>query len=116
MPRFKRLVDDGLIEHVGVSNHSLAQWRACEDALGGRVLSNQVRFSLVHRDPERELVPWAQRNGRVVIAYSPLGQRLQPAIAALGEIATRRDATMAQVAADLELDSRDIAQLDSLSA
>jgi aryl-alcohol dehydrogenase-like predicted oxidoreductase len=40
------------------------------------VLSNQVRFSLVHRDPDRELVPWAQREGRIVIAYSPLGQGL----------------------------------------
>ena len=69
MPRFKRLMDERLTMHVGVSNHDLAQWQACEAALGGPVLSNQVRFSLVHREPERELVPWAQRNGRIVIAY-----------------------------------------------
>jgi aryl-alcohol dehydrogenase-like predicted oxidoreductase len=74
MPRFRALVDSGLVSHVGVSNHSLSQWRDCEAALGGPVLSNQVRFSLVHREPDRELVPWAQRSGRIVIAYSPLGQ------------------------------------------
>jgi aryl-alcohol dehydrogenase-like predicted oxidoreductase len=74
MPRFRKLVDSGLVRHAGVSNHDLRQWQACEAAFGGPVLSNQVRFSLVHREPERDLVPWAQKNGRIVIAYSPLGQ------------------------------------------
>jgi aryl-alcohol dehydrogenase-like predicted oxidoreductase len=171
MPRFKRLVDGGLVAHAGVSNHSLAQWQACEDAFGGPVLSNQVRFSLVERGPEREVVPWAQRSGRIVIAYSPLGQgllsgkyqaappqnfrrmrsdfsaesraRREPLVAALREIAARHQATPAQVAlawlvakpnvvaipgasslrqleenaaaGDLELESEDVRQLDSLS-
>ena len=76
MPRFRRLVTDGVTRFAGVSNHNLAQWQACEAAFGGAVLSNQVLFSLVNRSPERELLPWAQREGRVVIAYSPLGQGL----------------------------------------
>ncbi|HKW72644.1 MAG TPA: aldo/keto reductase [Candidatus Dormibacteraeota bacterium] len=76
MPQFKKLLDARLIRHAGVSNHSLALWQACEAALGGPVLSNQVRFSLLDRRPERELLPWAQREGRLVIAYSPLGQGL----------------------------------------
>src|ERR1700748_1263497 len=37
----------GLVGEVGVSNYSLDRWRAAEQALGGRVLSNQVRYSLV---------------------------------------------------------------------
>ncbi len=125
MPRLKRLVDKGMVRHVGVSNHGLGLWQECESAFGGPVLSNQVRFSLVHRDPQKELVPWAQRNGRIVIAYSPLGQgvlsgkyqqespknfrrmradfrpegraRWEPLIAALKEIAGRHGATPAQV-------------------
>ena len=76
MPRFRRLVADGVTRFAGVSNHSLAQWQACEAAFGGPVLSNQVQFSLVNRSPERELLPWAQQQGRVIIAYSPLGQGL----------------------------------------
>jgi aryl-alcohol dehydrogenase-like predicted oxidoreductase len=74
MPRMRKLVADGLIRHVGVSNHSLAQWQAAESALGGSVLSNQVRFSLTSREPQADLLPWAQREGRIVIAYSPLAQ------------------------------------------
>jgi len=126
MPRIKRLQDSGLVRQVGVSNHSLAQWQATESALGGPVLSNQVRFSLIARAPELELLPWAQREGRLIIAYSPLGQgllsgkyqktlprnfrrarrafsdesrrRLQPLVDALAEIGKKQGATNSQVA------------------
>ncbi len=126
MPRMRKLVESGLVTHVGVSNHSLAQWQAAEKHFGGAVLSNQVKFNLLDRGPEHELVPWAHENGRVVIAYSPLAQgllsgkyletaprnlrrlrpafsassraRLRPLIAALAEIATRHGGTPAQVA------------------
>jgi aryl-alcohol dehydrogenase-like predicted oxidoreductase len=66
----------GLVGEVGVSNYSLARWRAAEDALGTRVLSNQVRYNLVDRGPEHELLPHAESAGRLVIAYSPLAQGL----------------------------------------
>lgn len=66
----------GLVGEVGVSNYPLARWRAAERALGGRVLSNQVRYSLADRGPEKDLLPFAAEAGRVVIAYSPLAQGL----------------------------------------
>lgn len=66
----------GLVAEVGVSNYPLARWQAAERALGGRVLSNQVRFSLADRAPEKDLLPFAAEAGRVVIAYSPLAQGL----------------------------------------
>jgi aryl-alcohol dehydrogenase-like predicted oxidoreductase len=126
MPRMARLIEQGLVAHVGVSNHDLREWQQAEAALGRPVLSNQVLFNLVDRRPERELLPWAQQNGRVIIAYSPLGQgllsgkyenstptnlvrrrrgsfsaanraRLVPLIAALREIGSRHGATPAQV-------------------
>ncbi|HET9970064.1 MAG TPA: aldo/keto reductase, partial [Streptosporangiaceae bacterium] len=66
----------GLVGEVGVSNYSLDRWRAAEQALGSRVLSNQVRYSLIDRSPERDLLPFAASTGHVVIAYSPLAQGL----------------------------------------
>jgi aryl-alcohol dehydrogenase-like predicted oxidoreductase len=66
----------GLVGEVGVSNYSMQRWRAAEDALGSRVLSNQVPYSLVARSPERGLLPYAAERGRVVLAYSPLAQGL----------------------------------------
>lgn len=76
MRGIRRVQDAGLVRHAGVSNYPLARWRAAEKALGAPVLSNQVRFSLVARKPLRDLVPYAADTGRVVIAYSPLGQGL----------------------------------------
>jgi aryl-alcohol dehydrogenase-like predicted oxidoreductase len=66
----------GLVGEVGVSNYSLPRWRAAEEALGSPVLTNQVRYSLADRSPERDLLPYAESQGRAVIAYSPLAQGL----------------------------------------
>jgi aryl-alcohol dehydrogenase-like predicted oxidoreductase len=76
MPGMRSLMQDGLIGAVGVSNYSLRRWRQADDALGRPVVSNQVQFSLAHADPLEDLVPFAQRENRIVIAYSPLAQGL----------------------------------------
>ena len=128
MEGMRRLQHAGIVTDVGVSNFSLARWRAAEEALGSPVLSNQVQYSLVARKPDAELVPYAQANDRLVIAYSPLGMgllsgrytsanppkgsarlnnplflpetldRAQPLIDAVRAVANAHDATPAQVA------------------
>ena len=74
MPGMRRLQDAGVITDVGVSNYSLARWKDAERHLGSPVLSNQVEFSLAAMDALDDLVPYAASVGRVVIAWSPLGQ------------------------------------------
>lgn len=76
MPGMRSLLQDERIGAVGVSNYSLQRWRKADDALGEPVVSNQVQFSLAHPDPLGDLVPFAERENRVVIAYSPLAQGL----------------------------------------
>src|SRR3954468_920691 len=76
MTGMRRLLDEDRIGAVGVSNYSLDRWRAAARALGRPVISNQVQFSLATAAPLDELVPFAEREGRIVIAYSPLAQGL----------------------------------------
>ncbi|OBG68788.1 aldo/keto reductase [Mycobacterium sp. E3305] len=76
MPGMRDLLDAGKIGAVGVSNYSLARWRKADAALGRPVVSNQVHFSLAHAGPLEDLVPFAERENRIVIAYSPLEQGL----------------------------------------
>src|SRR3954463_7877604 len=76
MPGMRDLLDTGRIGAAGVSNYSLARWRAAYAAPGPSVVSNQVQFSLATAGPLDDLVPFAQREDRVVIAYSPLAQGL----------------------------------------
>src|SRR4051812_5835354 len=76
MTGLRELLDADRIGAAGVSNYSLARWRAADRALGRPVISNQVQFSLATAAPLDDLVPFAEREGRVVIAYSPLAQGL----------------------------------------
>jgi aryl-alcohol dehydrogenase-like predicted oxidoreductase len=76
MPGMRDLLDGGQIGAAGVSNYSLARWRKADAALGRPVISNQVHFSLAHADALEDLVPFAERENRIVIAYSPLAQGL----------------------------------------
>lgn len=76
MPGMRSLLQEERIGAVGVSNYSLRRWRQADDALGQPVVSNQVHFSLAHAGPLEDLVPFAERENRVVIAYSPLAQGL----------------------------------------
>src|ERR1700749_813820 len=76
MPGMRDLLDSGKIGAAGVSNYSLARWQKADSALGRPVISNQVHFSLAHPRALENLVPFAERENRVVIAYSPLAQGL----------------------------------------
>jgi aryl-alcohol dehydrogenase-like predicted oxidoreductase len=76
MPGMRDLLDSGAIGAVGVSNYSLERWKKADAALGRPVISNQVHFSLAHPQALKDLVPFAEQENRVVIAYSPLAQGL----------------------------------------
>ena len=76
MPGMRSLLDSGDIGAAGVSNYSLARWQKADAALGRPVISNQVHFSLAHLNALDDLVPFAERENRIVIAYSPLAQGL----------------------------------------
>jgi len=76
MPGMRTLLDSGQIGAVGVSNYSLDRWKKADAALGQPVVSNQVQFSLAKADPLDDLVPFAERENRIVMAYSPLAQGL----------------------------------------
>lgn len=69
---------EGLVRSVGVSNYSVERMLAAHDELGRQGLalaSNQVRFSLLDRGPERSgLLEACRREGITLIAYSPLAQ------------------------------------------
>jgi aryl-alcohol dehydrogenase-like predicted oxidoreductase len=71
-------VDAGKVGAVGVSNFSASELRDAHAALARRGLplaSNQVRYSLLHRAPERDGVLDACRElGVTLLAYSPLDQ------------------------------------------
>jgi aryl-alcohol dehydrogenase-like predicted oxidoreductase len=68
---FAELRDQGLVRHIGVSNFDVEQLRRVQQI--ARVETLQPQYSLIERDVEREILPFAAREGIGVIAYSPMG-------------------------------------------
>ena len=48
MRAIRKLLDEGFIRQVGVSNFNLKQWQQAEEVLGSSIISNQVPVSYTH--------------------------------------------------------------------
>jgi diketogulonate reductase-like aldo/keto reductase len=76
MATMEELVQSGKIRFIGVSNFSVKELKKAQAALSKhRIVSNQVRYSLIERTIEEELLTYCQTTGVTIIAFSPLGTR-----------------------------------------
>jgi diketogulonate reductase-like aldo/keto reductase len=77
MAAMEELVEQGKIRFIGVCNFSVAEFKRAQASLSKyKIVSNQVRYSLVERSIESELLHYCQENRITVIAYSPLAKGL----------------------------------------
>jgi diketogulonate reductase-like aldo/keto reductase len=101
---FEELVQAGKIRSWGVSNFDAGDLDELREVAGeGRIACNQVLYHLKERAIEHAVIPWCERHGVAVVAYSPFGHDDFPASgskggAVLGRIAAERRATPRQVA------------------
>jgi aryl-alcohol dehydrogenase-like predicted oxidoreductase len=73
------LVRAGKVREIGCSNFSAAQIREAEAAVAQgapRFVSVQNEYSLLHREPEREVIPECERLGLAFLPYFPLASGL----------------------------------------
>ena len=69
-----QLVKQGKIRAAGVCNYSRDLMIEANKVTD--IVTNQVPYSMVLRDIEKELMPWCVNNGKGIIAYSPLQRGL----------------------------------------
>lgn len=97
---FADLKSDGKIRDFGVSHFDLSdlkEWLSFKEA--GETAMNQAYFNLVHRQTDKELLPFCQKKKIPLIAYAPLD--VYPSAyenRVLQRIAEDRDATARQIA------------------
>lgn len=73
MKTMTKLVKSGRVRLIGISNFDLTGMKGAQEAFGSFDLSsNQVKYNLIHRKIEADLLPYAQNSGVTIIAYSPL--------------------------------------------
>ena len=99
---FEQLRDQGKVRHFGVSNFDRRELDAAL-AITDDIACNQVLYHPGERAIEHDVIPWCQKHGVPVVAYSPFGSGRFPAAnteggRALNEVASRHQATARQVA------------------
>ncbi|MFI9387730.1 aldo/keto reductase [Kutzneria sp. NPDC052558] len=83
------LKERGLVRHIGVSNFDVKQLRRIQEI--APVATLQPPYSLIDRDAEAEILPFARHDNIGVIVYSPMGSGLLT-----GAITRERLAAMAE--------------------
>jgi len=72
---FESLRAEGRIRRWGVSNFAVADMEDLYRVPGGAACAtNQVRYNLLDRSIERDLLPWCDQHRVPIMAYSPLGR------------------------------------------
>ena len=74
MEAMNKLVDQGKIRFIGVSNFDVKQLERAQKASNHKIVSNQVIYNLYDREIEKELIPFCEKNQITIIAYTPLGK------------------------------------------
>ncbi|MFZ8848850.1 MAG: aldo/keto reductase [Thermoproteota archaeon] len=75
MRAMEKLANEGKIRYIGISNFSVEETIEAMNALSKyEIVSNQVEYSLLVRDIEKDLLDFCRKNKITVIAYSPLAR------------------------------------------
>jgi diketogulonate reductase-like aldo/keto reductase len=108
MGAMEKLVDAGKVRFIGVSNFYLKNLQEAEACMTKhKIVSNQVKYSLLQRGIEEDTLAYCQKRRITVIAYSPLARgdlcanpllRNRHTLGVAQEIAADSGKTIAQVA------------------
>lgn len=74
MEAVARLIEQGKVRYAGVCNFSVELMTEAEKYV--TLASNQVPYSMVKRGIEEDIVPYCLKNGKGILAYSPLQRGL----------------------------------------
>jgi len=112
MGAMEEMKEKGKLLSIGVSNFSLQQTKDAVAALKkSQLASNQVEYSLAHREIEADLLPYCESNKISIICYYPLGHGKLAGAGAGGKMSTVCKAygkTPAQVALNWLVSGRNV--------
>jgi diketogulonate reductase-like aldo/keto reductase len=73
MRAMEKLVKDGKIRYIGVSNFSVEEMKAAQEALKvNELVTNQFEYSILVRGIEKDILGYCEKEKITVMAYSPL--------------------------------------------
>lgn len=117
MEAMDRLVEQGKVRYIGVSNFSVEQLKEAQEYTDNKIVNNQIEYNLLTRHSgqynkniESEIIPFCQRNDIIVTAWSPLarGEIFGGKYELLEEIAEKYAKTKAQIALNWLISKKNI--------
>ena len=108
------LQEEGLVEHVGVSNFSVSQLEDAIDASATPIVTNQVKYHPYHR--QDDVLAFCIDEGICLTAYSPLARGDVVDDQRLAEIGEAHEKTAAQVALRWQLQQPYVATIPKASS
>ena len=113
-----KLVQDGLVKNIGVSNFRTVRLKEAQAYTRNKLVVNQVYYNLVIREPEREgLLNYCQHNDVLLEAYRPLekGMLLVQPTAILQKLAKKYQKTPAQIAINWLISQKNVITISKTS-
>lgn len=109
----RKLREQGLIRHVGVSNFTVALMRQAVEEIGAPVACNQVEYHV--QLGQSRVLDYARAKGIAVAAYCPLARGGLGRVRELAAIARKHGASPEQVALKWLLDQEMVAAIPKAS-
>ncbi len=95
----EELVDSGIIRHIGVSNFGVGDLGAAMAACKRyEIEANEIKYNMAERGCERDVIPFCERNGIRVIAYTPMAKGSVAGMRQLEPMSERIKKTPIQIA------------------
>jgi myo-inositol catabolism protein IolS len=77
MRAMEKLVNDGRVRYIGVSNFGVSELEKAQKELSRcEIVANEVKYNLLERQVEDEVVPFCQKEDIALLAYGPLARGL----------------------------------------
>lgn len=99
MRAMTRLVDEGLIKHIGVSNLTNHRFEVVQAATPHKIVCNQLHYNVQFREVEhRDILKYSQENDVMIVAWKPVQRGELPQANILDELAEKYAKTWRQIA------------------
>lgn len=118
MRAMDRLVDEGTIRNIGVSNFAVKRLRQAQSCSSNKIVCNQVHYNLIFREPEKKgLLKYCQNNDIFLSAWRPIqkGELTKPGITILDELGKKYKKTPAQIAINWLISQKNVITLSKTS-
>lgn len=119
MKAMDKLLADGLIKNMGVSNFSIERLKEAQSLTRNKIVANQLHYNLLVREAERKgLVEYCQANDVMFIAWRPVqkGILTEAGIAVLDGMVKKYQKTPAQIAINWLISQDNVITLSKTSS